>query len=61
MHARATDVVLDEGRVFAMPGDRGDVLDAGQDDGVPWVMVQFPDAPEVTTCILGVEVEFGDA
>lgn len=55
---RATDLVLDEGRVFAMPGDVGEVLDAETyEGGMRVVMVQFSGAPAVTTCILGGDVE----
>ncbi|WP_426751582.1 hypothetical protein [Myxococcus sp. Y35] len=58
---RATDLILDEGRVFAQPGDVGELLDAGEDDGIPWVMALFPSAPQVTTCLLGVEVKLVSA
>lgn len=57
MRVQATDLILDDGRVFAAPGDLGEVLDAGEDAGTRWVMVQFPGVEDVTTCILGVEVE----
>jgi hypothetical protein len=58
MHVRATEVVLDEGRIYAVPGDVGEVLDAGEmKDGGRWIMVSFPGAPGATTCILGEEVQ----
>lgn len=57
MQVTATDVVLDGGLVLAQPGDIGEVLDAGTDDGVRWVMALFPGAPRATTCILGVEAQ----
>lgn len=55
---RAVDVVIDEGRIFALPGDLGEVLDSGElADGGRWVVVSFPAAPGATTCILGAEVQ----
>jgi hypothetical protein len=58
MHVRVTKRVLDEGRIFAEPGDVGDVLDSERcEDGVVALTVLFPGAPSATTCILGLDVE----
>jgi len=58
MQVRATELIVDEGRIFAQPGRVGDVLDAeSYDDGVRAVMVVSPNAPSVTTCFLGQNVE----
>lgn len=55
---RATEPVIDEGLVYALAGDVGEVLDVGDlDDGGRWVMVQFSNAPEPTMCFLGADVE----
>lgn len=57
-YVRATEIILDEGRVFAQPGDVGEVVDAiPAQEGYVAVMVRFPGVPALTTCILGVDCE----
>ncbi|HZH79572.1 MAG TPA: hypothetical protein VEY88_26355 [Archangium sp.] len=55
---RALEVILDDGRIFAQPGDVGLVLHAERyEDGSIALTVQFPDVSGATTCFLGVDVE----
>jgi len=55
---RAREAVIRDGLVFAQAGDVGEVLDAETyPDGVRGVTVMFRDAPEVTTCFLGQDVD----
>ncbi|MCK8501741.1 hypothetical protein [Myxococcus fulvus] len=58
MDVEAVESIVDEGRQFAQPGDIGVVLDVRTSElGVREVLVLFPNAPEATTCFLGVDVK----
>ena len=58
MQVRATELIDDEGRVFAEPNEVGEVFDAETyDDGARALTVLFPRAPCVTTVFLGINVE----
>jgi hypothetical protein len=51
---RATELIIDEGRIFALPGDVGTVFDAETyEDGSRALTVAFPSAPCATTVFLG--------
>jgi len=53
MKVRATELILDEGRICAQPGEVGEVLDAvTEPDGVRALLVMFPAAPIATLALL---------